>query len=168
MSNLFGGGSKGGNSNPFQGLVNPTQGISIPYFTSQGGITPEQQSYVDYTTDQQRLAERGQYGGEGLGASTMATQGAEGAATGGAELAGTTSDVNTGARYDQYKNQVTNFEEGLANQTTLDQIAQQAQDQNAMQTAAQDAQNAQALGKFITSGLGTFGKTSSTPSTSTT
>ena len=127
MSFLFGGG--GGGSGGTKG-VNPTQGVDIPAFTSQGGITPEQQGLADFTYGQNLMGEAALYAGEGLGQSTMATQGAEGAATGRAQQEAQMSDINTGARYGQYQNEVTNLEETLKNQSTLDQIAQNANSQN--------------------------------------
>jgi hypothetical protein len=116
--NLFGGGgsSKGG-----------PQNVNIPAFTSEGGITPEQQALADFTYGQNLLGEANAYGTSGLGQSTMATQGAEGAATGRAQQMGQMSDINTGAEYGAYQNQVANLEQGLQNQQTLNQLAQQNQ-----------------------------------------
>ena len=119
------GGGSGGSKN-----VSPTTPVDIPYFTSQGGITPEQQSLADYNYGQDLLGNATAFAGSGTGQSTMATQAAGGAGTQRAQQEGEMSDINTGARYDQYGNQLTNFEQGLQNQSTLDQIAQKANSQS--------------------------------------
>jgi hypothetical protein len=108
MNGLFGG----------QGKDSPQQ-INVPPFLSSGGITPEQQTFANYTKGQDLLGEATAFGGEGLGDSTMATQGAEGAANTGAQLTGSMSDADQGAMFTDYQNQVNAEEQGLQNQITL-------------------------------------------------
>lgn len=108
MSNLFGGGDK-----------NSPESINIPPFTSSGGITPEQQTLADFTYGQDLTGQASLFGGSGTGMSTMATQGAEGAANTKAQTMGGMSDTDQGAMYDLYKNQVAGLEQGLQNDITL-------------------------------------------------
>ena len=99
----------------------------FPYFTSPGGVTPQQTALADYDYGQNLTQGQAQFGNEvgsnaggGPSLSTMATQVAGGANTGKAlNLAGS-SDVNQGAAYSAYGNaeNITqqNNESGLAEQ----------------------------------------------------
>jgi hypothetical protein len=107
--NLFGGSS---------GKDSPQQ-INVPPFTSTGGVTPEQQTLANFTYGQDLTGQATAFGGENLGDSTMATQGAEGAANTGAATVGQMSDTNQGAMYTDYGNQVKAEEQGLQNDITL-------------------------------------------------
>jgi hypothetical protein len=107
--NLFGGSS--GKDSP--------QGINVPPFLSSGGITPEQQTLAEFTKGQDLTGQATAFGGEGLGMSTMATQGAEGAANTEAQAIGGMSDTDQNAMYTDYQNQVQAEEQGLQNDITL-------------------------------------------------
>jgi hypothetical protein len=120
MSGLFG----GGGSTP-KG-VNPTEMVNIPYFSSEGGITPEQQSLADFTMGQGLDATGYQFGESGTGLSTMATQAAGGAGTTAAQQQGSMSDTNTGAEYTVYGNQLTDLIDNINNTASLSQITQSA------------------------------------------
>lgn len=109
MSGLFGG--SGGKNSPEQ--------VNIPAFTSSGGITPQQQSLADFTYGQNLVGEAGQFTNPGDAMSTMATQGAEGAANTKAQTMGEMSDTDQNAMYQDYENQVAATEQGLQNQITL-------------------------------------------------
>jgi hypothetical protein len=144
MSNLFGGGGKGGNTGT------PEQ-VNIPPFLSSGGITPEQGDLAQFTLGQNLGAQGAQYGGEGLGASTMATQGAGGAQRTAAQDMGQMSDVNQGADYSLYQNDVSAEEQQLANSVQIEQqqeLAGQQQDQNLLNLASQAGFGAGAQGQF--------------------
>jgi hypothetical protein len=135
MSQIGGdvGGKVGGSTS-----VDQTQ---FPYFTSPGGVTPQQQSLADYDYGQTLTEGQGQFGsspqgGEGGGnaLSTMATQVAGGANTGKAiNLAGM-SDTDQGAELSAFNNAINisqqNNEAGLAENETevssLGQLASQA------------------------------------------
>ena len=147
------GGGSSGNKN-----VTPTTGVDIPPFTSGGGITSEQQSLANYNYGQDLMGNAAAFGNEGLGDSTMLTKADEGAATQRAQQQAQMSDIDTSARYGQYQNQLSNFESNIQNQSTLNEIAQNANNQN-------QAQLFQGLGNLF--GTGTQG-TENTPSTSTT
>jgi hypothetical protein len=74
-----------------------------PYFTSPGGITPQQSALAEYDYGQNLTEGQAQFEGSGEGGgpslSTMATQTATGANIGKAIQSGATSDVNQGADY---------------------------------------------------------------------
>lgn len=107
----FGGGqSKGG----------PTQ-MNIPPFMSAGGITPQQQDLAQYTYGENLLGQGSMFANEHLGASTMATQGAEGARNTMAQQQGQMSDVDQEAMYQLYQNDVQSQIQALQNQSQLDQ-----------------------------------------------
>jgi hypothetical protein len=95
------------------------QGINVPPFLSSGGITPEQQTLAEFTKGQDLTGQATAFGGEGLGDSTMATQGAEGAANTEAQAIGGMSDTDQSAMYTDYQNQVQAEEQNLQNQITL-------------------------------------------------
>jgi len=109
MSGLFGGSS---------GKDSPEQ-INVPPFLSSGGITPEQQTLAQFTQGQDLTGQATAFGGEGMGMSTGATQAAEGAANTGAQTAGGMSDIDQGAMYTDYQNQVQAEAQGLQNDITL-------------------------------------------------
>lgn len=109
MSGLFGGS---------QGKGSPEQ-VNIPPFMSSGGITPQQQSLADFTYGQDLTGEAAQFTNPGDAMSTMATQGAEGAANTKAQTMGAMSDTNQEAMYQDYTNQVNAEEQSLQNQITL-------------------------------------------------
>jgi hypothetical protein len=82
----------------------------FPYFTSPGGVTPQQSALADYDYGQNLTEGQAQFGGgdEGGGnaLSTMATQVAGGANIGKAlNLAGS-SDIDQGANYGAYENAI--------------------------------------------------------------
>lgn len=109
MSGLFGGSSSSKGS---------PENVDIPAFQSSGGVTPQQQALGQYSYGQDLLAQGSLYGGEGLGDSTMATQGAEGARnTTAMQMAGM-SDTNQGAMYNLYQNDVQATEQALSNAAT--------------------------------------------------
>jgi hypothetical protein len=137
--NLFGGQS--GKDSP--------QGINVPPFLSSGGITPEQQTLAEFTKGQDLTGQATAFGGEGLGDSTMATQGAEGAANTEAQAIGGMSDTDQSAMYTDYQNQVQAEEQNLQNQITLGNQA----DASSLSSLA-------AAGQLLGSGLGTGTKTS--------
>ena len=120
MSGIFGGGGSGS-----KGFTDPTT-VDIPPFESAGGITPQQQDFADYTYGQNLLGEANLFGGTGTGQSTMATQGAGGAAMGKAQQEGQLSDTDQEAQYQLYQNDITGLEGNLTTQSTLDQLAQSA------------------------------------------
>ena len=81
----------------------------FPYFTSPGGVTPEQTALADYDYGQNLTEGQGQFGntegpGGGNALSTMASQVAGGANMGKAiNLAGL-SDTNQGAEFSAFQN----------------------------------------------------------------
>jgi hypothetical protein len=135
MGDLFGGG--GGNKG---------QQVNIPAFQSSGGITPEQQSLANFSFGQDLLGQGAAFGDEGLGQSTMATQGAEGAANTQAQQEGGMSDADQEAMYQLYQNNVSAQEQQLQNATT-----------NAAQNSAGLGSLATAAGFNSTGAFGTPG-----------
>jgi hypothetical protein len=104
MSIGGGGGNKG------------AQDVNIPPFESAGGVTPQQSELGQYTYGENLLGQASQFGGSGTGQSTMATQGAEGAANTQAQQMGEMSDTDQSAMYQLYQNDVQNELQGLQNQ----------------------------------------------------
>lgn len=102
-----------------------------PFFTDAGGITPDQQFWANYDYGQNLLEALGNYQGEGQGGgpimSTMATQGAEGAAIGKGLQEAQLSDVNQKAAYGAYTNantiQAQNQSSALTQLAQLNKIA---------------------------------------------
>lgn len=96
----------------------------FPYFTSPGGVTPQQTALADYDYNQNLTQGQAQFEGSDQGGgpslSTMATQVAGGANTGKAENLGAMSDTNQGAAFSAFGNaeNITqqNNESGLAEQ----------------------------------------------------
>jgi hypothetical protein len=95
-----------------------------PYFTSPGGVTPQQTALADYDYGQNLTEGQAQFGGgdEGGGnaLSTMATQVAGGANMGKALNLASMSDTDQGAAYSAYENAINidqqNNENALAEQ----------------------------------------------------
>jgi hypothetical protein len=101
------------------GLGKSPEDVNIPAFTSQGGITPQQQDLAQYTYGENLLGQASDFGSSGTGMSTMATQGAGGAAMTEAQQQGQMSDTDQEAQYQLYQNDVGSEIQGLQNQTTL-------------------------------------------------
>lgn len=118
MSGIFGGKASGGNPTGKGGV---DQVVDVPPFTSSGGITPEQQTLANYSLGQDLLAQGNLYGNEGIGDSTMATQGAGGARNTAAQLTNRMSDVNQGAQYSLYENDINALQTQLQNDAVLNQ-----------------------------------------------
>jgi hypothetical protein len=109
-----------------------------PFFTSPGGITPQQQALSEYDYGQNLTEGQAQFEGSGEGGgpslSTMATQTAGGANIGKAIQSGGMSDVNQGADYSAYGNAINidqqnnqnllaENEQNLSNATSLASLA---------------------------------------------
>lgn len=109
MSGIFGNSS--GKNSPDQ--------LNIPAFTSSGGITPQQQDLANFSYGQDLTGQASLFGGSGTGMSTMATQGAEGAANTKAQQISGMSDADQEAMYGLYENQVQGEEQSLQNDFTL-------------------------------------------------
>ena len=81
-----------------------------PFFTSPGGVTPQQQALSEYDYGQNLTEGQAQFEGTGEGGgpslSTMATQVAGGANTGKALDLAKMSDVNQGAELGAYDNAI--------------------------------------------------------------
>jgi hypothetical protein len=81
-----------------------------PYFSTSGGVTPQQQSLADYDYGQQLLTGQGEFEGGGQGGgpidSTMATQTAGGANVGKALNLSSMSNTNADAEYSAYQNAI--------------------------------------------------------------
>ena len=101
-----------------------------PYFTSPGGVTPQQQSLGDYNYGQNLTESQGQFDpqsqpGGGASLSTMATQAAGGANMGKALDLASMSDTNQNAELAAYDNAIKtsqqNNENALAQNETLTQ-----------------------------------------------
>ena len=118
--------------------VNQTQ---YPYFTSPGGVTPQQTALADYDYGQNLTQGQAQFEGSDQGGgpslSTMATQVAGGANTGKALNLGSMSDTNQGAAYSAYgtaenisqqnnENALAEQEQSLADETSLASLAGKA------------------------------------------
>ena len=110
--------------NSVLGNSNQPANVNIPPFTSSGGITPEQQALTQYTLGQNLLADESQFASSGTGESTMKTQATGGARIGAAEEAGKISDVNQGATYQAYRNDVQNLLGNLQTSSTLSNLQQ--------------------------------------------
>ena len=108
--------------NSVLGNSNQPANVNIPPFTSSGGITPEQQALTQYTLGQNLLADESQFASSGTGESTMKTQATGGARIGAAEEAGKISDVNQGATYQAYRNDVQNLLGNLQTSSTLSNL----------------------------------------------
>src|SRR5580700_255658 len=82
-----------------------------PFFTSPGGVTPEQSALSEYDYGQNLTESQGQFDpasqpGGGASLSTMATQAAGGANTGKSLDLAKMSDVNQGAELGAYDNAI--------------------------------------------------------------
>jgi type 1 fimbria pilin len=136
MSGLFGGSSGKADVGNF----------NIPAFASSGGITPQQNELGQYTFGEGLVGQGNMFGSEGLGDSTMATQGAEGVKNTEAQTMAGMSDANQGAQYDLYKNDVSALEQGVSNELNI---------QNANTAAASSSLNN--LAKLVGFGTGAAG-----------
>lgn len=100
----------------------------FPYFTSPGGVTPQQTALADYDYGQNLTEGQAQFEGSDQGGgpslSTMASQVAGGANMGKAETLGKASDVNQGAALSAYNNA-----ENIAQQNDTSSLAEQEQSQ---------------------------------------
>jgi hypothetical protein len=109
-----------------------------PFFTSPGGVTPQQSALSEYDYGQNLTEGQAQFEGSGEGGgpslSTMATQTAGGANIGKAITSAGLSDVNQGADYSAYGNAINidqqnnqnllaENEQNLSNATTLATLA---------------------------------------------
>jgi hypothetical protein len=109
-----------------------------PYFTSPGGITPEQSALAEYDYGQNLTEGQAQFEGSGQGGgpslSTMATQTAGGANIGKALTEALASDTNQNADLSAYNNAINisqqnneaalaENEQSLENQTSLASLA---------------------------------------------
>jgi hypothetical protein len=98
----------------------------FPFFTSPGGVTPQQTALADYDYGQNLTQGQAQFEGSDQGGgpslSTMASQVAGGANTGKALNLGKMSDVNQGAAYSAYGNA-----ENIAQQNNENALAEQEQ-----------------------------------------
>jgi hypothetical protein len=97
------------------------QDVNIPSFQSSGGVTPQQSALGEFTYGQDLLGQANAYGLSGTGDSTMATQGAEGAANTEAQQMGSMSDADQSAMYQLYENDVSNELQGLSNTASQSQ-----------------------------------------------
>lgn len=101
----------------------------FPFFTSPGGVTPQQTALAEYDYGQNLTEAAGQFGqgdeGGGNSLSTMATQVAGGANTGKALELAKLSDTNQGAELGAFDNAIKtsqqNNEAALAENETLAQ-----------------------------------------------
>jgi hypothetical protein len=97
-----------------------------PFFTSPGGVTPQQQSLAEYDYGQNLLEGLAEYQGQGQGGgpimSTMATQTAGGAREGEALDLSRLSDTNQTAMYNANQQAISDQQSNQAN--ALNQISQ--------------------------------------------
>jgi hypothetical protein len=133
------------------GKIGGSQGADqqqYPYFTSPGGVTPEQTALADYDYGQNLTQGQAQFEGSDQGGgpslSTMATQVAGGANMGTAiNLAGL-SDTNQGAEFSAFQN-AENIDQ-QNNENALAQQDQSLQQQSTLATLAGKAAGAAAAG----------------------
>jgi hypothetical protein len=113
----------------------------FPFFTSPGGVTPQQQSLAEYDFGQNLTEGQAQFEGSGQGGgpslSTMATQTAGGANTGQALDLARMSDVNQGAALGAFDNAI-----NISQQNNTNALAE---NQTAVQSLGQLAGQAQSL-----------------------
>jgi hypothetical protein len=110
-----------------------------PFFTSPGGVTPQQSALSEYDYGQNLTEGQAQFEGSGAGGgpslSSMASQVAGGANIGKAIQSGSMSDVNQGAAYGAYGNA-----ENIDQQNNQNLLAEQQTD---LQTALTTVGNQQ-------------------------
>jgi hypothetical protein len=127
-----------------------------PFFTSPGGVTPQQTALADYDYGQNLTEGQAQFSGEGQGGgpslSSMATQVAGGANMGKALTSAGMSDVNQAADYSAY---------GIA-----ENIDQQ-NNENLLAENQQNLQNASSLAQLAGSAAGGQAGANAVPSTGT-
>jgi hypothetical protein len=131
--------------------------FQLPFFTSPGGVTPEQTALADYDYGQNLTQGQAQFEGadQGGGASlsTMASQVAGGANTGKAENLGKMSDVNQGAAYSAFGNAENIFQQN--NENALAEQEQSLADETSLASLAGKAAGGQASGQTPLSGSAT-------------
>jgi hypothetical protein len=127
-----------------------------PFFTSPGGVTPQQSALSEYDYGQNLTEGQAQFGqgfeGGGNALSTMATQTAGGANIGKAITSAGLSDVDQGANYSAYGN--------------AENIDQQ-NNQNLLAENEQNLSNATSLASLAGSAAGGQAGASTTPGAST-
>jgi hypothetical protein len=127
-----------------------------PFFTSPGGVTPQQSALSEYDYGQNLTEGQAQFEGSGEGGgpslSTMATQTAGGANIGKAITSAGLSDVDQGANYSAYGN--------------AENIDQQ-NNQNLLAENEQNLSNATSLASLAGSAAGGQAGASTTPGAST-
>jgi hypothetical protein len=126
-----------------------------PFFTSPGGVTPQQTALSQYDYGQNLTEGQAQFEGSDQGGgpslSSMATQVAGGANMGKAITSGGMSDVNQGADYSAYGNAI-----------NIDQ----QNNENLLAENQQNLQNATSLAQLAGSAAGTQAATTPTTGTS--
>jgi hypothetical protein len=127
-----------------------------PFFTSPGGVTPQQSALSEYDYGQNLTEGQAQFEGSGEGGgpslSTMATQTAGGANIGKAITSAGLSDVDQGANYSAYGNAI-----------NIDQ----QNNQNLLAENEQTLSNATSLASLAGSAAGGQAGASTTPGAST-
>ena len=127
-----------------------------PFFTSPGGVTPQQSALSEYDYGQNLTEGQAQFEGSGEGGgpslSTMATQTAGGANMGKAITSAGLSDVDQGADYSAYGNAI-----------NIDQ----QNNQNLLAENEQNLSNATSLAALAGSAAGGQAGASTTPGAST-
>jgi hypothetical protein len=127
-----------------------------PFFTSPGGVTPQQSALSEYDYGQNLTEGQAQFEGSGEGGgpslSTMATQTAGGANMGKAITSAGLSDVDQGANYSAYGNAI-----------NIDQ----QNNQNLLAENEQNLSNATSLASLAGSAAGGQAGASTTPGAST-
>jgi hypothetical protein len=120
--------------------------FQLPFFTSPGGVTPEQSALAEYDYNQNLTQGQAQFEGSDQGGgpslSTMATQVAGGANTGKAESLGKMSDVNQGAAYSAFGNAENIFQQN--NENALAEQQQSLADETSLASLAGKAAGGQA------------------------
>jgi len=130
MGDLFGGGGQsssssglasllGGGQNPVVQAPTIWSSLTIPSFSSPGGITPDQQAAAQYGYGEDLLGTGSQFASSGTGQSTMATQAAGGARMKEADTQAQMSDINQSAMEQDYYNQVGGSLSNLNNQLSI-------------------------------------------------
>ena len=120
--------------------------FQLPFFTSPGGVTPQQTALADYDYGQNLTQGQAQFEGSDQGGgpslSTMATQVAGGANIGKAENLAHMSDVNQNAAYTAYGNAENIFQQN--NENALAEQEQSLADETSLASLAGKAAGGQA------------------------
>ena len=129
------------------GKVGGSQSVDqqqYPYFTSPGGVTPEQTALADYDYGQNLTQGQAQFEGSDQGGgpslSTMASQVAGGANTGKALNLASMSDVNQGAELSAFDNAI-----NIDQQNNTNALAENEQSLQQLVGQVGTAQNAAGL-----------------------